>query len=36
MTTYFEYKVRLFDGQKEKLADAIENSSPGHIEAFKK
>ena len=28
MTTYFEYKVRLSDGQKAKLAKAIKDSSP--------
>ena len=27
MTTYSEYKVRLSDGQKAKLAKAIKNSS---------
>ena len=28
MTTYYEYKVNLSEGQKEKLAKAVENSSP--------
>ena len=28
MTTYYEYKVNLSKGQKEKLAKAVKNSSP--------
>lgn len=28
MTTYFEYRVKLTDNQKSKLASAIRNKSP--------
>ena len=28
MTTYFEYRVKLTDGQKSKLMSAIRNKSP--------
>ena len=28
MTTYFEYGVKLTDGQKSKLASAIRNNTP--------
>ena len=41
MTTYFEYGVKLTDGQKSKLASAIVNQSPltlrlkhGHLKRF--
>ena len=35
MTTYYEYKVNLSKGQKEKLAKAVKNSSPITIRLFK-
>ena len=35
MTTYFEYKVRLSDGQKAKLSKAIKNSSPNTLRLSK-